>query len=113
MVFLSRPKRVIMSMHKFDEETVTKTKLTPKKPSMYKVLLHNDDYTTMEFVVYVLETVFHKSPAEATQVMLNVHNNGIGICGMYTYEIAETKVAAVHDLAQQHEYPLRSSMDEA
>ena len=92
-------------------ETRTKTKL--KKPRMYKVLLHNDDYTTMEFVVFILQGIFHHSESEAMQIMLHVHKNGIGVAGVYTREIAETRIAQVEALARQHEYPLRCSMDEA
>jgi len=82
------------------------------EPQQYKVLLHNDHYTTMDFVVQVLETIFNKPPAEATQIMLSVHKKGIGICGIYPAEIAETKVAMVHHIAQQHHYPLKCSMEE-
>lgn len=92
-------------------ETRTKTRL--KKPRMYKVLLHNDDYTTMEFVVFVLRDVFHHSEADAMQIMLHVHKHGIGVAGVYTREIAETRIAQVEALARKHEYPLRCSMDEA
>ena len=92
-------------------ETRPKTRL--KKPRMYKVLLHNDDYTTMEFVVYVLQGIFHHSEAEAMQIMLHVHKHGIGVAGVYTREIAETRIAQVEALARKHEYPLRCSMDEA
>jgi ATP-dependent Clp protease adaptor protein ClpS len=82
-----------------------------KEPPMYNVLLHNDDYTSMEFVVLLLEKVFNKSTPEATRIMLNVHQQGIGVAGVYHKEIAETKVAIVHDLAQKNEYPLRCSME--
>ena len=92
-------------------ETRTKTKL--KKPRMYKVLLHNDDYTTMEFVVFILQGIFHHSESEAMQIMLHVHKHGVGVAGVYTREIAETRIAQVEALARQHEYPLRCSMDEA
>jgi len=92
-------------------ERRTKPKL--EKPRMYKVLLHNDDYTTMEFVVYVLQGIFHHSEADAMQIMLHVHKNGIGVAGVYTREIAETRIAQVETLARRHEYPLRCSMDEA
>jgi ATP-dependent Clp protease adaptor protein ClpS len=85
----------------------TKERLKTKKPSHYKVFMLNDDYTTMEFVVFVLETVFHKSAAEATQIMLHVHRKGIGLAGLYTKEIAETKVAEVHERARANEFPLR------
>lgn len=77
----------------------------------YKVLMHNDDYTTMEFVVEVLETVFRKTPTEANQVMLNVHFRGIGMCGVYTFDIAETRINRVHEMAKQAGFPLRCSME--
>ncbi len=80
-------------------------------PKQYKVILHNDDYTPMEFVVEILIDVFRKDELAATNIMLNVHNNGHGVCGIYSYEIAETKVARVHELAQQYEYPLKASME--
>ncbi|MGE0814148.1 MAG: ATP-dependent Clp protease adaptor ClpS [Vicinamibacterales bacterium] len=80
-------------------------------PRSWRVLLHNDDYTTQEFVVWVLQTVFGKSASEATTVMLHVHHSGVGVAGIYTKEIAETKVATTERLAEQHEYPLRVSME--
>lgn len=83
-----------------------------REPRRYKVLLHNDDYTTMEFVVQVLVGVFHKSENEATQIMLNVHNHGVGVCGEYTAEVAELKVSLVHRLARESGYPLKCSMEE-
>jgi ATP-dependent Clp protease adaptor protein ClpS len=92
-------------------ETRPKTRL--KKPRMYKVLLHNDDYTTMEFVVFVLQGIFHHSESEAMQIMLHVHKHGVGVAGVFTHEIAETRIAQVEALARKHEYPLRCSMDEA
>jgi len=82
------------------------------RPPLYKVILYNDDYTTMDFVVQVLETVFNKSPSEAVQIMLTVHKKGIGVCGIYTAEVAETKVATVHSMARQHGFPLKCSMEE-
>jgi ATP-dependent Clp protease adaptor protein ClpS len=91
----------------------TRTKVRLKKPRMYKVLLHNDDYTTMEFVVYVLQGIFHHSETEATQIMLHVHKNGVGVAGVYTREVAETRITQVEALARTHEFPLRCSMDEA
>ncbi len=94
-----------------DGWTITKEKKEISEPPLYKVLLHNDDYTTMEFVVLILEKVFHKSTAEATRIMLNVHHDGIGIAGIYPREIAETKVAVVLDLARKNEYPLKCSME--
>lgn len=84
-----------------------------KTPRMFKVLLHNDDYTTMEFVVYVLQDVFHRSETDATQIMLHVHKHGIGIAGVYPREVAETRIAQVDALARAHEFPLRCSMEEA
>ncbi len=84
-----------------------------KEPQLYKVLLHNDDYTTMEFVISILETVFHKSTPDATKIMLNVHNEGVGVAGVYTREICETKISVVHQLAKKNEFPLRCSMETA
>jgi len=83
-----------------------------KKPSLYKVLLHNDDYTTMEFVVMILKGIFSKSGADAERVMLKVHQEGAGICGVYTHEIAETKTQKVLDLAKEHGHPLICSFEE-
>jgi ATP-dependent Clp protease adaptor protein ClpS len=91
--------------------TGTKTLTRTKKPSLYRVLLLNDDYTPMEFVVYVLERFFQKSREEATTIMLHVHQNGVGVCGVFTYEVAETKVAQVLDLARRHEHPLQCTME--
>lgn len=82
-----------------------------KKPSMYKVLLLNDDFTPMEFVVHVLERFFNKNRQEATDIMLHVHRRGVGICGIYTYEVAETKVAQVMDFARANEQPLQCTME--
>jgi ATP-dependent Clp protease adaptor protein ClpS len=97
----------------FEEELESGVEEDLEEPPMYKVLLHNDDYTTMEFVVEILQRVFHKSPVEATHIMLNVHRNGIGVCGVYTAEIAETKVEMVHHLARENGFPLQCSMEEA
>lgn len=80
-------------------------------PRMYQVVLLNDDYTPMEFVVYVLERFFQKNQEEATTIMLHVHQNGVGVCGVFTYEVAETKVAQVLDLARRHEHPLQCTME--
>ena len=88
-----------------------KTRPKTKKPSMYKVLLLNDDYTPMEFVVHVLERFFSKNRAEATDIMLHVHRRGVGLCGVFTYEIAETKVAQVMDFARANEQPLQCTME--
>ena len=82
-----------------------------EEPPMYKVLLHNDDYTTMEFVVHILMAVFHKSLEESTAIMLNVHRRGIGFCGLYPYEVAETKVETVHARAKEAGFPLQCTME--
>jgi ATP-dependent Clp protease adaptor protein ClpS len=92
-----------------DVEQDTGTDLT--EPPMYRVMLLNDDYTTMEFVVEVLRSVFQKSPEEATRIMLNVHQSGVGVCGVYTFEVAETKVDTVHSLAKEHGHPLKCTME--
>jgi ATP-dependent Clp protease adaptor protein ClpS len=90
----------------------TETRRKLKEPPLYKVLLHNDDYTTMEFVVHVLETVFHKQPTDAAQIMLAVHHQGIGVAGVYTYEIAESKVEKVTQMARQHDFPFMCTIEE-
>jgi ATP-dependent Clp protease adaptor protein ClpS len=90
---------------------VTKAKPKTKKPSMYRVLILNDDYTPMEFVVYVLERFFNKSREDATRIMLHVHQTGVGVCGVYSFEVAETKVAQVLDLARRNEHPLQCTME--
>jgi ATP-dependent Clp protease adaptor protein ClpS len=89
----------------------TKTREKTKKPSMYRVLLMNDDYTPMEFVISILMGIFKKSQEEATQVMLNVHQTGIGTCGVYTFEVAETKVAQVMDAAKRNMHPLQCTLE--
>ena len=89
----------------------TETRVKTKKPSMYRVLLLNDDYTPMEFVVFILEQFFNKSPEQATRIMLHVHQKGVGVCGVYTFEVAETKVAQVMDLARRNEHPLQCTME--
>jgi ATP-dependent Clp protease adaptor protein ClpS len=92
-------------------DVATKTRTKTQRPSLYKVLLLNDDYTPMEFVVLVLQRFFGKSAEEATQIMLHVHQKGVGVCGVYTYEIAETKVAQVIEFARQHQHPLQCTME--
>ena len=82
-----------------------------QRPRMWRVLLHNDDYTTQDFVVWVLETVFHKPRAEAFTIMLSVHQSGMGVAGVYTHDVAETKLKATKDLAEQHEFPLLVTME--
>ncbi len=98
---------------KYDLGLGVMTKMQPKvkRPSLYKVLLFNDDYTPMEFVVYVLEIMFAKSHDEATQIMLTVHNKGVGLCGIYPYDVASTKVTKVMDTSLKHEYPLKCIME--
>jgi ATP-dependent Clp protease adaptor protein ClpS len=91
------------------EKTLPKT----QKPQLYVVLLHNDDYTTMQFVVEVLEGIFHKSPAEAYRIMMHVHTRGHGVCGTYTHDVAETKVDQVHERARREGFPLKASVEPA
>ena len=90
---------------------VTKTAPKTKRPSLYKVILLNDDYTPQEFVVWLLQAVFKRGPEDAFRIMLHVHQTGIGICGVYTYEVAETKVATVIDLARASGFPLLAAME--
>jgi ATP-dependent Clp protease adaptor protein ClpS len=97
----------------FQEETGVREKPRLQEPRLYRVILHNDDYTTMDFVVKVVMAVFHKPAAEATKIMLDVHKKGRGIVGVYTRDIALTKVSQVHDMARQGEFPLRASCEEA
>ena len=104
-------------MSQYLPETIGEVNVKPehdlKEPAMYRVLLHNDDYTTMEFVVQVLMVVFYKSIEEATRIMLNVHQQGIGMCGVFTYEIAETKVETVKRMSRENGHPLRCTMEKA
>jgi ATP-dependent Clp protease adaptor protein ClpS len=90
---------------------VTKPRARTKKPSMYRVLMLNDDYTPMEFVVHVLERFFGKIHEDAVRIMLHVHHRGVGVCGIFTYEVAETKVNQVMDLARQHQHPLQCTIE--
>ncbi len=90
---------------------VVRTRPRTRKPAMYKVLMLNDDYTPMEFVVHVLERFFQKSREEATRIMLHVHRRGVGVCGVFTYEVAETKVTQVMDLARQNQHPLQCTIE--
>ena len=90
---------------------ITRTRTQTKRPSMYRVLLLNDDYTPMEFVISILQAFFNKDAQEATQIMLQVHHNGVGECGVYTYEIAETKVSQVMDHARKNQHPLQCIME--
>ena len=91
--------------------TIIEEKIEIKKPSFYHVLIMNDDYTPMEFVILVLERFFKKSRAEATQIMLHVHQKGMGVCGLYPYEIAETKIVQVMDFAKKNQHPLQCTME--
>lgn len=95
----------------FQSGTLTRVKPRTQKPSMYKVLLLNDDYTPMDFVVHILERFFGKNRQEATEIMLTVHRRGVGLCGVYTYEVAETKVSLVLDYCRQQEQPLQCTME--
>lgn len=95
----------------FGDGVATETEDEVKPPSMFRVLMHNDDYTTMEFVVSVLMSVFGKEAEDAVRIMLNVHQKGVGVCGVYTEDIASTKIATVHARAQSAGYPLRCSME--
>lgn len=95
-----------------DRGTLTQTRPKVRRPPKFKVILYNDDFTPMEFVVRILEQVFHKSPAEATQLMLQIHRGGYGIAGVYVLEVAETKVVAVHQAAERNGYPLRAGVEE-
>ncbi|MEE2997663.1 MAG: ATP-dependent Clp protease adapter ClpS [Pseudomonadota bacterium] len=96
-----------------DTGIAVSTKPKTKKPAMYKVIMLNDDYTPMEFVILVLERFFSKSSEEATRIMMHVHQKGIGVCGVYTYEVAETKVQQVMELARQHQHPLQCTLEKA
>ena len=97
---------------KGESRIAEKSRTKTVSPPIFKVLMHNDDYTTMEFVVQVLESVFRKSPVEANQIMINIHFKGVGMCGTYPLEIAETKVARVHALARNEGFPLKCSLEE-
>ncbi|MBC8394530.1 MAG: ATP-dependent Clp protease adapter ClpS [Deltaproteobacteria bacterium] len=100
-----------MSGTEVKEGVISETRDELKEPPMYKVMLLNDDYTTMEFVVEILMYVFHKSAEESAQIMLKVHREGMGVCGVYTYEVAETKVDTVHELARERGFPLKCAME--
>ena len=111
-------KRLIMTADSDDNDTddsgtgvSTKIRTRTQKPNLYKVLLLNDDFTPMEFVIQVLEQFFNKGQEDATDIMLHVHQNGVGLCGVFTYEVAETKVTHVMDFARQHQHPLQCTME--
>lgn len=95
-----------------DGSTITETRKKVEKPPLFKVLLHNDDYTTMEFVVYVLKSIFHKTDAAAFNIMMAVHQQGIGVAGVYSFDIAEAKVAKVTELARSNEFPLLCTIEQ-
>jgi len=97
--------------NKLDTATITKPKTKSKRPSLYRVLLLNDDYTPMEFVVLVLQDVFNKTREDAMRIMLHVHNQGVGECGIYPFEVAETKVTRVMDAARKNQHPLQCVME--
>jgi ATP-dependent Clp protease adaptor protein ClpS len=96
-----------------ESEVVERPKSVTKRPQLFHVVLINDDYTTMEFVIHVLEAIFDKGPAEAYRIMMEVHTRGRGVCGAYTYEVAETKVSTVHEMARTEGFPLRAGIEEA
>ena len=100
-----------MSGSKREESVSTKERIETKEPPLYKVILHNDDYTSMEFVVAILKNVFNKSSSEATRIMLSVHHEGVGVAGVYTKEIGETKISIVRELAQNNNFPLKCSLE--
>ena len=97
----------------YEDSAVAESREKVEEPPLFKVLLHNDDYTTMEFVVWVLESVFNMPTDQAVDVMLNVHTRGTGVAGVYTYEVAEMKVAKTTDLARENEFPLLCTMEKA
>ena len=98
---------------KFDSEILERDEKKVKEPEMYKVVIHNDDFTTKDFVVHILRVVFHKEPAEATRIMLHVHKRGRGVVGVYTWDIAQTRAQRVHQMAKEAEYPLKCTVEEA
>jgi ATP-dependent Clp protease adaptor protein ClpS len=104
-----------MSLPRRDAEgwVVTEQHQKVEEPPLYKVILHNDDYTTMDFVVMILETIFYKSTVEATKIMLDVHQRGLGVAGVFPRDVAETKVAMVFDMARKNEFPLKCSIERA
>ena len=115
-IVLTQGWRMAEDEHNGDDDdlgtgVITKTRPKTKRPSLYKVLLLNDDYTPMEFVIHVLERFFNKDREDATRIMLHVHQHGVGVCGLYTYEVAETKVTQVMDFARQHQHPLQCTME--
>jgi ATP-dependent Clp protease adaptor protein ClpS len=104
-------KRPVDNNEAFEDGLAIKVRPKTKKPAMYKVMLLNDDFTPMEFVVYLLERVFKRSRADATDIMMNIHKSGVGVAGIYTYEVAETKVDQVMAMARKNEHPLQCTME--
>ena len=104
---------MVSSARDDDTAVVTRTRTDKKdqQPPMYRVLLHNDDYTTREFVVWVLQTVFHRAEVEAVQIMMHVHHNGVGVAGVYPFDVAEAKVRRTSELAEQNEFPLLTTLE--
>jgi ATP-dependent Clp protease adaptor protein ClpS len=100
------------TIYENESDVLTESETRLKKPPMYKVLLHNDDFTTMDFVIFILQTVFHKSDIEAFVIMMKVHQEGIGVAGIFTYEIAQAKADKTINLARAHEYPLLCTVEE-
>lgn len=94
-------------------EVIDKPEQEVERPVLFRVILHNDDYTTMDFVVRVVETVFNKQPAEAFRIMMQVHTTGRAVCGIYPFDVAETRASAVHELAQENGFPLRAAVEKA
>ena len=114
MVFIVTVQGEVMARPSANNQTRSdvRSRASIKRPPMFTVLMHNDDYTTMEFVVEALIAVFHKSPTEANRIMLHIHFKGSGVCGAYPFEIAETKVCKVHDMARKEGFPLRCSLEQ-
>ncbi len=97
----------------FESEIKLKSAEKLLEPKMYRILMHNDHYTTMDFVIEVIMQIFHKPAAEATKIMLDIHKKGMGVCGVYTYDIAVTKISEVHKMAKKRQFPLKCSYEEA
>lgn len=110
-IVMMRPLMSSNDQNRADGDLATKTRAKTQKPAMYKVVMLNDDYTPMEFVVMVLQEFFRKSRDEATQIMLHVHQRGVGVCGVYTYEVAETKATQVMELARKNQHPLQLQIE--
>ena len=112
MIFVYCQLCVMLNLRDFETDILTESETRLEKPPLFKVVLHNDDFTTMEFVVYVLRTVFHRETADAFEIMFKVHNEGVGIAGVYTYEVAQMKAEKAMNLARAQEYPLLCTVEE-